>query len=47
MKVVKSVTVGLAYLCTGPKAGTAKIDQAIEVGAGIIDLSDFLELGDS
>lgn len=45
MKVVKSVTAGLAYLCAGPNAGPAKINQAIEVGAGIIDLSDFLALG--
>jgi hypothetical protein len=43
-KVVKSVTVGLTYLCTGPNAGPAKIAQAVEVGAEIIDLGEYLDM---
>lgn len=43
-KVVQSVTVGLTYLCTGPNAGPAKIEQAGDVGADIIDLGEFLDM---
>lgn len=43
-KVVKSVTVGLTYLCTGPNAGPAKIEQAGDVGADVIDLGEFLDM---
>jgi hypothetical protein len=44
MKVVKSVTRNLDYLCAGPTAGPTKIEQAGEVGAGILTLDGFLEL---
>lgn len=46
MKVRQSVTKGLTHLCTGPNAGPAKISQAMEVGAELIDQSEFFELAD-
>lgn len=42
--VVKSVTVGLTYLCTGPNAGPTKIAEATEVGAAVIDMGEFLDM---
>lgn len=44
MRVVKSVTMDLMYLCTGPNAGPSKIDKANEVGAALIDEAQFLSL---
>lgn len=44
MIVRKSVTKGLSYLCTGPNAGPAKLAQAAESGASIIDHDEFVDL---
>lgn len=44
MRVVKTVTVDLMYLCMGPNAGPSKIDKANEVGAALIDEAQFLSL---
>lgn len=44
MIVRKSVTKGLTYLCTGPNAGPAKLAQAADAGASIIDHDDFVDL---
>lgn len=37
MKVVKSATQNLAYLCGGPNAGPSKVDKARKNGAWILD----------
>lgn len=44
MIVRKSVTKGLSYLCTGPNAGPTKLAQAIDTGASIIELDEFLSI---
>lgn len=41
MVVRQSVTLGLTHLCTGPNAGTKKMEQAAMVGADIIDEAEF------
>lgn len=42
-KVVKSVTVGLDYLVTGPNAGPTKIEHARSIPATILGENEFLE----
>ena len=37
MKVVKSATQNLAYLCGGPNAGPSKVEKARQNGAWILD----------
>lgn len=44
MKVVKSVTKELAYLCVGPSPGPVKVAQATENGVEIIEAEEFLAL---
>lgn len=43
MLVRQSVTVGLTHLVTGKKAGPKKLEQAEEVGAEVIDETEFYE----
>lgn len=44
MRVVKTVTMDLMYLCIGPNAGPSKMAKADEVGAALIDEARFLNL---
>ena len=44
MQVRQSVTKGLTHLCMGKTAGPKKIDQAVEVGAELIDEAEFYAL---
>lgn len=44
MRVVKTVTIDLMYLCIGPNAGPSKMAKADEVGAALIDEAQFLSL---
>ncbi|MDC7699571.1 BRCT domain-containing protein [Vogesella indigofera] len=49
MKVVKSATQHLAYLCGGPNAGPTKVDKARKNGAWILDrdsLNALVETGE-
>lgn len=44
MKVVKSATQNLAYLCGGPNAGPSKVERARQNGAWILDRDALFEL---
>lgn len=44
LRVVKSVTVGLVFLCTGPNAGPKKIERSRAQGVYIVRESELLEM---
>lgn len=44
MRVCKTVTVGLSFVCGGPTAGPTKLRNAQAKGIPVLDESDFLKL---
>ena len=44
LKLVKSVTKHLRYLCTGPNAGPAKVREATAQGATLLTPEEFLDM---
>ena len=44
LKLVKSVTKRLRYLCTGPNAGPAKVRKATEQGATLLTREELFEV---
>lgn len=44
MRVCKTVTVGLSFICAGPTPGPAKLRNAQAKGVAVLDETDFLKL---